>query len=267
MILTLGFSTCPNDTFMFDALVNGKIDTEGIQFQVFYHDIENLNKKAFDYDLDITKISYNALTFCTKNYALLDSGSALGYNVGPLLVKLPEHEINEKSLIGIPGRYTTANMLFEFAFPKYNNKKEFVFSDIENAVINKNIDAGLVIHESRFTYQKIGLKKVIDLGEYWGKKTDLPIPLGGIAIKRNISKTLQYKINDLVRKSIEYAFQNPDSSKQYIKKHAQEMNEHVIKSHIDLYVNKFSLSLGKKGKMAVEHVFKKSNKFHSKIFI
>ena len=258
MKLTLGFSPCPNDTFIFDALVHHKIDTEGLVFEVVFADVEQLNKWAFKGKLDITKLSYNAFTHCVNNYALLDSGSALGNNCGPILIKKPNTILNNKSKIAIPGKYTTANMLLNIAFPKNQNKVETIFSEIEKQVLDGRADAGLIIHENRFTYKDKGLNKVSDLGEFWEKETGLPIPLGGIVVKRELPFSEQKKIERVLRKSVEYAFANPNSSFDFVKCHAQEMEKEVVDAHIALYVNDYSISLGEQGRKAVKLLFKKS---------
>lgn len=267
MKLTLGFSPCPNDTFIFDALVNKKIETKGLEFDVVFADIEKLNLWALEGKLDITKLSFNAFTHCTSNYSLLDSGSALGRKCGPLLIKKPETIINKDSKIAIPGRYTTANMLFKMAYPNFQNKAEVLFSEIQDDIIEDKFDAGLIIHENRFTYQSKGLIKVKDLGQFWENETGLPIPLGGIVISRNLSYEIQKKFESVLRKSVKYAFENRESSLDFIKSHSQEMETRVINSHIDLYVNKFSISLGEEGREAVEKVFEKSAKSHKDVFL
>ena len=267
MKLTLGFSPCPNDTFFFDALVHHKIDTEGLEFDVVLADVEQLNKWALEGKLDITKLSYNAFTNCVSDYVLLDSGSALGRNCGPLLIKKPEAILTRESKIAIPGKYTTANMLLNMLYPHYKNKIEILFSDIEDDIINGNVDAGIIIHENRFTYKEKGLEKVKDLGELWEEETGLPIPLGGIVIKRSLSFEVQEKMERVLRESVEYAFANPNSSADYVKYHAQEMEKEVIDAHINLYVNDFSISLGIEGREAVELFFAKSGKKCSSIFI
>jgi 1,4-dihydroxy-6-naphthoate synthase len=274
--LTLGFSPCPNDTFIFDALVHHKIDTEGLDFDVYLGDVEALNNKALQSELDITKISYHAYGYLTDKYILLDSGSALGKGCGPLLVQNSKvkslkdgqseavnTELNKSKVqdlssytIAIPGKYTTANFLLSIAHPEATQKVEMQFSDIENAVINGDVDAGLIIHENRFTYQDKGLEKVIDLGEYWEKTTGALIPLGGIVIKRDLPKELILTFNKILRKSIEYAFKNPKSPIAYMKEHAQEMDEKVMLQHVELYVNKYSLDLGTEGKNSVSQLFK-----------
>ncbi|TSD64977.1 1,4-dihydroxy-6-naphthoate synthase [Inquilinus sp. KBS0705] len=269
MKLTIGFSPCPNDTFIFDALIHHKIDTEGLEFEVFYDDVETLNQKAFRGELDITKLSYHAFAYAADKYILLDAGSALGFGVGPLLISNTEISIqdleknqivNLKSeivnpLIAIPGKYTTANFLLSLAFPGATNKQEVVFSDIENAVLDGRADIGLIIHENRFTYQDKGLKKIIDLGDYWEKRTGCAIPLGGIVANRNLPQDIQHKINRVIKRSVEFAFANPKSGLDYIRSHAQEMSEEVMYKHIELYVNQYSLDLGEEGKKAVKLLF------------
>jgi len=267
MKLTLGFSACPNDTFIFDALVHHKIDTEGLEFEVVFADVEQLNKWALDGELDVTKLSYHAFTYCVNDYVLLDSGSALGNNCGPLLIKKPETILTSESKIAIPGKYTTANMLLGIAFPEYQNKVETLFSDIEDDVIKAKVEAGLIIHENRFTYKDKGLKKVKDLGEFWEEETQLPIPLGGIVVKRALPLVIQQKIERVLRKSVEYALENPNSSADYVQCHAQEMEKEVVDAHINLYVNDYSISLGKKGRKAVEIVFEKEEKKSSSVFV
>ena len=267
MKLTLGFSPCPNDTFIFDALVHHKIDTEGLEFEVIFADVEQLNKWACQGKLDITKLSYNAFTHCVNDYALLDSGSAIGNNCGPLLIKKLNTILTKESKIAIPGKYTTANMLLNIAFPEYQNKVELLFSEIENKVLEGRVDAGLIIHENRFTYQEKGLEKVKDLGEFWEEETGLPIPLGGIVVKRELPLATQQKIERVLRKSVEFAFENPNSSADYVKFHAQEMGKEVVDAHIALYVNNYSISLGEQGRKAVELLFEKSGKESKSIYV
>lgn len=267
MKLTLGFSPCPNDTFMFDAMVHHKIDTEGLVFEVLLADVAQLNKWALAGKLDVTKLSFNAFTQCVDKYALLDSGAALGRNCGPLLIKKPNIVLSEKSSIAIPGKNTTANFLLTLAFPAYTNKEEFLFSEIEEKVMNEEVDGGLIIHENRFTYQEKGLEKVMDLGAFWENKTGLPIPLGGIVASRKLAKERQNKIESILRKSVEYAFTNPKSSAEYVMYHAQEMDKKVLDAHINLYVNDFSISLGEEGRSAVKKVFKENRINTQSIFI
>lgn len=259
MKLSLGFSPCPNDTFIFDALIHHKIDTEGLDFEVFFGDVETLNNKAFQGELDITKLSFHAFAHAHDNYALLDAGSALGFGVGPLLISkqndLQPDKLSATLKIGIPGKYTTANFLLGIAFPHLQNKREMLFSDIESALVHEDIDAGLIIHENRFTYAEKGLTKIIDLGNYWETLTGCAIPLGGIVIKRDLDEQIKRKVNRLIRKSVEYAFANPKSGFDFIKQHAQEMSEEVMYKHIDLYVNKYSIDLGTEGRKAVDVLF------------
>ena len=267
MKLTLGFSPCPNDTFIFDALVHHKIDTEGLEFDVVYADVEQLNKWAFQAKLDVTKLSFNAFTECISEYLLLDSGSALGRNCGPLLIKKPNVALTSKSKIAIPGKYTTANLLLSISNPEYSNKVEVLFSEIENEILSGNVAAGLIIHENRFTYQQKGLEKVKDLGEFWQQKTGLPLPLGGIVVKRVLPFEIQKKMERVLRKSVEYAFKNRQSSLEFVSCHAQEMERDVIDAHIALYVNCYSVSLGEKGKKAVQLLFEKTGVKSDSIFL
>ena len=256
MKLTLGFSPCPNDTFIFDALVNKKIDTEGFEFDAILADVETLNQWALEGKLDITKLSFPAFFKSLNNYTLLNAGSAVGNGVGPLLISDAKHEITNEEInqasIALPGENTTANLLFSFAYPEATDKKFMIFSAIEEALVNKEVDLGVIIHENRFTYQQKGLHKVKDLGEYWEEKMELPLPLGGIAINQSIKRSVALKVNELIRKSLEFAFKNHPVIPEYVKEHSQEMNEDVMRQHIDLYVNDFSLDLGEDGKLAIE---------------
>ena len=259
MKLTLGFSPCPNDTFIFDALIHRKIDTEGIEFEVFFEDVETLNQKAFQQKLDITKLSFHAYAYVTDNYVLLNSGSALGFGVGPLLISKNEianpFSEMENLRIGIPGKFTTANFLLNLAYPEALKKTEMKFSEIENALSNNQIDVGLIIHENRFTYLEKGFKKIRDLGEFWEELTSCPIPLGGIMIRRNLAEDIKQTVNRVIRRSVEFAFENPKSGIDFIKLHAQEMSENVMYKHIELYVNKYSVDLGEEGQNAVSVFF------------
>ncbi len=273
MKLSLGFSPCPNDTFIFDALIHDKIDTEGLEFEVFYDDVETLNQKAFKQELAITKLSYHAYAYVTNTYVLLNAGSALGFGVGPLLVsnelsdlsgedRNTQHAIRNTHTVGIPGKYTTANFLLSLAFPQLTNKKEMLFSEIEDKLIKKEIDFGLIIHENRFTYQDKGLVKIMDLGEYWEKETGCAIPLGGIVVKRQLPNEVKNKLNRVLRKSVEFAFTNPKSGLDFIKSHAQEMSEEVMYKHIDLYVNNYSIDLGEEGKRAITKLYSKAKELN-----
>lgn len=264
-LITLGFSPCPNDCFIFDAIVNKRIDLEGLEFDVKMEDVETLNRWAVEGKLDSTKLSFHAYAYLTEMYQLMHAGSALGFNCGPLLISKKEFTIDEvkanKLKIAIPGKLTTAHFLFSIAFPNATNKTEMVFSEIENAVLSGEYDAGLIIHENRFTYEQKGLKKIIDLGEFWESLIHAPIPLGGIVIKRDLPIDIKQKVDRIIRKSVEYAFAHPADSKPFIKEHAQEMDEVVMQKHIDLYVNQYSIDLGELGKKAVDLLMNKAKEF------
>ena len=258
MKLTLGFSPCPNDTFIFDAMVHGKVDTEGLEFSYCLADIEELNRRAFTGKPDITKISSFAYAFAATDYMILDSGSALGFGNGPLLVS--RDKIDTDSLanarIAIPGKYTTANMLFSIAWPEAANKTEYLFSDIENVVLNGEADAGLIIHESRFTYQKKGLQKLVDLGEFWEGMTGLPVPLGMIVINRRIPEETALAVSRIIQRSVEFAFEDPVTSRDFVSENAREMEGEVMRKHIELYVNKFTINLGHEGRKAIAELYR-----------
>jgi 1,4-dihydroxy-6-naphthoate synthase len=262
MTLTLAFSPCPNDCFIFDAIVNRRIDLEGLDFTVTLADVEALNKAAFAGDVDVTKLSFHAYAYCADKYVLLDAGSALGNNCGPLLISkrsISQEEVRRGGLrIAIPGKYTTANFLLGLAFPEATNKVEMLFSDIEPAVLAGDVDAGLIIHENRFTYQDKGLQKIIDLGEFWEGETGVPIPLGGIVIRRALPEDVKERVNRVLRRSVEYAFAHREASRPYVRAHAQEMSEEVMYKHIDLYVNDYSVDLGPRGRQAIELLFERA---------
>lgn len=262
MTLTLAYSPCPNDCFIFDAMIHGRIDTEGLAFDVRLADVEALNTAAFGGEVDITKLSFHAYAYCADQYVLLDAGSALGRNCGPLLISKRPITTGEAAAgglrIAIPGKYTTANFLLGYAFPRAQRKTELLFSDIEPAVLDGRYDAGLIIHENRFTYEAKGLKKIVDLGEYWESTTGAPIPLGGIVIRRSLAIEVQQRVNRVLRRSVEFAFAHRDASLPYVRAHAQEMSEEVMYKHIDLYVNDYSLDLGADGRHAVELLFDKA---------
>ena len=262
MRLTLGFSPCPNDCFMFDAMVHRRIDLEGLEFDVRMADIEALNAAAFAGEIDVTKLSFHAYAYCIGSYVLLDAGSALGRNCGPLLIskrEISRDEVARGDLrIAIPGTYTTANFLLSLAFPRATGKRELLFSSIEGAVLDDTVDAGLIIHENRFTYAAKGLKKIIDLGEYWEAETGAAIPLGGIVINRALPEEVRQKVNRVMRRSVEYAFANRAASLPFVRANAQEMSEDVMYQHIDLYVNDYSVDLGGEGRRAVEVLFERA---------
>ncbi len=262
MLLSLGFSPCPNDTYIFDAIVNKRIDLKGYSFDVQMADVEKLNKGAFEQNLDITKLSFNAFSYVSDNYQILSSGAALGFANGPILIskrKIYPDEVSQIK-IAIPGANTTAAMLLNiFWQPDKKNIHEYLFSDIEEVVLSGEVDAGLVIHETRFTYKKRGLLKIADLGEMWESETHLPLPLGGIAIKRSLPQQIKNDIAQLIKKSVEFANRFPEASKQFIKQNAQETADEITKQHINLYVNEYSVELGEKGKLAINQFFKLGN--------
>ncbi|MCX6289228.1 MAG: 1,4-dihydroxy-6-naphthoate synthase [Bacteroidetes bacterium] len=254
----IGFSPCPNDTFIFDALVNHKIDTKGYTFNVHLQDVQTLNEWAIAGKLPFSKISYGVWPMVKNNYSLLNSGGALGKGVGPLLVykednTRPEGKPDASTMrVAIPGVNTTAHLLFSLAFPNVTNKEYLVFNEIENAVLNGKVDAGVIIHENRFTYADKGLSKWIDLGTYFEETFNAPIPLGGIIARNDINANEIAIVDDLIKQSVEYAFANSyDILPDYVKCHSQEMSEQVMRQHIDLYVNDFTIDMGDTGRKAI----------------
>lgn len=275
MLLQLGFSPCPNDTFIFDALINNRIITHGFEFKTLLTDVEELNELSLSSSLDITKISIANYPKIADKYIILNAGGAVGSNNGPILIskyKIYPDEINNIK-IAIPGLNTTANLLLTIAFPVALNKSVHLFSDIEEIVLSGETDAGLIIHENRFTYLAKGLKKIIDLGEHWENSYNQLVPLGCIAVKRSLPIDIIRKINLLIKESINYAFKYPVDSVPFIKKYAQELDDDVIQKHIKLYVNKYSVDLGNEGKKAIQFLFNKGHeagllpKISEKIFI
>ena len=255
--LTIGYSPCPNDTFIFYALVHGKVHVPGIEFREQLADVETLNRMALESSLDITKISFHALGHLREQYALLRSGSALGRGCGPLIVAKPgtRFEDIKKGVIAIPGKLTTASLLLRLLDPTIENTTVMAFDRIMDAVVKGDASAGLIIHESRFTYPLYKLEKLLDLGEWWEQHSGLPIPLGGILGKRSLGRDVLLSIEAGIRESLHYANAHPDEVLHYCKQHSQEMDETVMKSHIDLYVNDFSLDLGQEGLAAVRRLF------------
>lgn len=267
MKFSLAFSPCPNDTFIFDALVHHKINTGGFEFDVQLEDVQTLNEWAINGEMDISKISYGVLPLVMEQYSLLNSGGALGMGVGPLLITRADSGISiepkggaytlpAKTKIAIPGKNTTAHLLFSLAFPEAGNKVFTLFNRIEDAVLSGEVDAGVIIHENRFTYQDKGLVKLIDLGAYWEETLQVPIPLGGIIIKKTIDPAIAATINRLIRQSIQYAFDHYPQVAEFVKQHSQEMSEEVMRKHIDLYVNRYSLDLGADGHKAVAELLR-----------
>ena len=251
--LDIGFSTCPNDTFIFHAMLYGFIDTRGMVFNPHLHDVEELNNKAFSLAFHISKLSFYAYFKLKETYEILDSGSALGYGCGPLLIGRPSMQFTTESKIAIPGQYTTAYLLLQLWNPEIRNVEVTRFDNILEGVKTGKYDAGLIIHEGRFVYPDYGCVKIIDLGEWWEDETGLPIPLGCIAVRKDRpTLALKADIESVLRNSIQYAFENRAASRKFIKMHAQEMDDQVIDGHIDLYVNDFTLSLGHEGRKAIE---------------
>ncbi|MEW6002133.1 MAG: 1,4-dihydroxy-6-naphthoate synthase [Nitrospirota bacterium] len=264
--ISLGYSPCPNDTFIFYALSHGKIDTGDLNFKERLLDVETLNQKAKLTELDITKVSYHAIGHLREKYCLLRSGSAMGRGCGPLIVAKEElaSEDLQRKKIAIPGRLTTAYLLLQLYFSSFPLHPAFLiemsFDKIINSVKNRDVDAGLIIHEGRFTYAFHGLKKIADLGEWWEKETGLPIPLGGIIAKRGLGEEIIGKIDYIIRSSVEYALKNRHEPRAYVKEHSQEIGDDVIEQHINLYVNDYSLDIGEEGISAVKEVFRRAEK-------
>ncbi len=252
-MLTLAFSPCPNDTFIFDAIVNQRIDTEGLTFKYQLHDVENLNKMALGSEIDVIKVSFFTYLLIKKNYILLDSGSAMGFGNGPLLIAKEAYSIEDihDMTVAVPGKYTTAHLLLRIAAPGVKRKEFMLFSKIEDAIIQGKVDAGVIIHENRFTFEQKGLKKILDLGAYWEQLTESPIPLGGILARKGLGYDTLNKLNRIMFRSVEYAMKNPAAAMPFVRKHAQEMDDTVMQKHISLYVNANTLSFGTAGKVAI----------------
>lgn len=270
-VIDLGFSPCPNDTFIFDALVNHKIDTKGFTFKLHLEDVQTLNEWALQGKLPFSKISYGVWPLVKNNYTLLNAGGALGKGVGPMLIyKDQTKAANEKTAtqnngkpiietmtVAIPGINTTAHLLFSLAFPQVKNKKFVVFNEIEDAVLSGKVDAGVIIHENRFTYAQKGLSKWMDLGTYFEETFNAPIPLGGIIARNNIPNIEVQLIDNLIKESVQYAFNHSyEILPEFVKCHSQEMSEQVMRQHIDLYVNDFSIDIGITGKTAIAQLEK-----------
>jgi 1,4-dihydroxy-6-naphthoate synthase len=259
MKLIIAFSPCPNDTYIFDALVHKKIDTMGIDFEVVLEDVETLNQRAMEGIYGFSKVSCGVLPSILHRYNILDSGSALGFGVGPLLVTSDDHIDIIESVVALPGEHTTAHLLFSYAYPDLHKKVFMRYDEIESFVQQKK-GAGVIIHENRFTYAEKGLKKIIDLGAYWEEQEQMPIPLGCIVANRSLPSATQQIVDQLIRQSLEYANSNYPLLSPFVSKHAMEMNETVMRQHIQLYVNDYSLSLGEKGRSAIVHLLNASTK-------
>ncbi len=255
-MISLAFSPCPNDTFIFDAIVNKRVDLEGLRFSVQMHDVESLNHMALRGEADMIKVSYHAWLYLQQDYILLNSGSALGRGNGPLLIAKQPFTTGKLTdlTVAIPGEYTTAHLLLKIAFPEITNKRIIVFSSIQDAIIAGDVDAGVIIHENRFTYEKRGLLKIVDLGEYWEKRMQTPVPLGGIVARRGLGIQTIEKLNRIMFRSVQYAQQHPEEAMPFVKANAQEMEEKVMRKHINLYVNEFTLSLGAEGGAAISRM-------------
>ncbi len=268
MKLSLGISPCPNDTYIFDAMLHGKIDTEGLEFMPRLEDVETLNQLAIEGSLDISKVSYGVVFQLLHQYRILEAGSALGKGVGPLFVSKNighDEEIDfSKIRVALPGINTTAHLLFSLAYPEIKNKTFVPFHVIEDMVINDEVDAGVIIHENRFTYQQKGLNKLSDLGDVWEKRTGAPIPLGGILVRRLFDLDLATKINRVINRSLAFANDHADALPAFVTENAKEMNEEVMRNHISLYVNEFSLALGQEGRLAVLELIKASAALNQK---
>jgi len=267
--LSLAISTCPNDTFIFDALVNGQIPSRGLEFETRFADIGDLNRLASDGIPDVVKVSYAHLPALLDTYVALTAGGALGFGCGPLLVAKDKSDFERISSpdIAVPGLNTTANFLLNRYFPTIEKKTVLLFSGIVDAVSAGNFDAGLIIHESRFTFRDKGLQEVADLGNLWHQETGLPIPLGCIVARRNLPQKLLLSINTLIAESVAYAFAHPDASEAFVGRHAMELSPDVIRQHIHLYVNDFSLDLKPLGKKAVRTLLKEKLSPESHIFV
>jgi 1,4-dihydroxy-6-naphthoate synthase len=256
-VIHLGFSPCPNDTFIFAAMVHGMIDTEGLDFDYRMEDVERLNHLAMDGTLDMVKVSYHAFLHLAPTYRLLDSGSALGFGNGPLLISKKKYSIGDLDdlTIAIPGEYTTAHLVLKLLAPRIHHKKILVFNEIEGAILKDEVDAGVIIHENRFTYERRGLQKIADLGEAYENLTHCPIPLGGIIAQKKLGAETLDKLNRVMHRSVAYAMGNPGSVMDFVRCNAQEMEDEVMLKHIHLYVNNYTLDLGPDGRKAIARLF------------
>jgi 1,4-dihydroxy-6-naphthoate synthase len=252
--LTLGFSPCPNDTFIFGALATGKLEVANFRLEIIHEDVETLNKLAREALLDFTKISFHAFALVVKRYALLSSGAALGRGCGPLVVAREARDIDSLhgEAIAIPGELTTANLLLQLYGEGFPNVHPMSYEAIMPRLQRGEFAAGVIIHEGRFTYHNYGLHQVLDLGAWWEKTQELPIPLGGILVRRDLGSDVAKVIEDAIRDSLNFARQSSEEIWTYIKTHAQEMDDEAIRQHIDLYVNDYSLDLGEEGRLAIK---------------
>jgi 1,4-dihydroxy-6-naphthoate synthase len=252
-MITLAISPCPNDTFIFDAIYHQRIDLEGLHFDVRFHDVETLNHMALAGEADMIKVSFFTYLLLQRNFVLLDSGSAMGFGNGPMLISKKPYTLEDVPglTVAVPGQYTTAHMLFRIAAPAVKEKKFMLFSDIEGAILDGTVDAGVIIHENRFTYEKKGLRKIVDLGQHWETLTGSPIPLGGILARKRLGYDVINKLNRIMFRSVDFGLRNPDVPMPFVREHAREMDEDVMRKHINLYVNDNTLSLGTGGRVAL----------------
>lgn len=257
MHYSLAYSPCPNDCFIFYALAHGKVAPE-INWDIRLEDVEALNQLARKNILDVSKISYHAYAHLMNDYVMLPAGGALGRGVGPLIVTKASLDSLSNKRVAIPGGLTTANLLLKLSQPDDVNIVNLRYDQIMPAVARGEVDAGLIIHESRFTYPEHGLQKFLDVGEWWESTTGLLLPLGGIIAKRSLDQETLQKINTVIRASLEYAYQHPEQTQDYVAAYAQEMSPQVRQKHIDLYVNEYSLDVGKAGKAAVKELFRRA---------
>ena len=253
--LSIGYSPCPNDTYIFYGLAHGKVALPDTTFSApLLEDVETLNQWAMQNKLDVTKLSFHALGHVLDEYCVLSSGSALGRGCGPLLVTRPGFDPADlcHARVAIPGTFTTANMLFRLFSPLSENITEMRFDTIMQAVVSGTVDAGVIIHESRFTYADRGLICVQDLGQWWEELSGHPIPLGCIVARRCLGRKKIEAIDHAINKSILYADSHPEESLSYIRQYAQEMDQQVMQNHIGLYVNDYSINLGQEGRAAID---------------
>lgn len=255
--ISLGISPCPNDTFIFHALLHGLIDGNRFRFLLRMEDVDTLNRMGMDAALDLTKISFHMFGYLRNEYVLLNSGAALGRGCGPLLIAYPGlslEKIKDKT-IAVPGRFTTANLLLQLMTGGHDNIREMRFDRIVEAVARREVAAGLIIHETRFTYQLRRLVALVDLGGWWEDRTSRPIPLGGIIARRSLGEATIRSLDEMIKRSVIHARRDPEASRDFVRGHAQELSDEVIRKHIDLYVNDFSVDLGGEGRKAVKTLF------------
>ncbi len=252
-MLSLAISPCPNDTFIFDPIIQKRIDLEGLKFEHQLYDVETLNNMALRGGVDMIKVSFFTYLLLQQNFVLLDSGSAMGFGSGPILISKNDYTLEDLPdlTVAIPGQYTTAHMLFRIATPQVKKKEFMVFSEIENAILEGKVDAGVIIHENRFTFEQKGLRKILDLGKFWEQLTGSPIPLGGIIVRKGLGYNIINKLNRIMFRSVEYALKHPAETMPFVRQHAQAMDEVVMQKHISMYVNENTLSLGTGGKVAL----------------